>query len=114
MRSVNTISHNKINIELLSGCKKAIRDVLPDAEVILYGSRARGDAKNYSDYDLLIITNEQEDIKQEERIISNIYPIELESGEVISFIIYNRQKWESNLYKAMPFHKNIEQDGVLL
>ena len=55
MRSVNTISHNKINIELLNGCKKAIRDVLPDAEVILYGSRARGDAKNYSDYDLLII-----------------------------------------------------------
>ena len=64
MRSVNTISHNKINIELLTGCKKAIRDVLPDAEVILYGSRARGGAKNYSDYDLFIIPNEQDGVLQ--------------------------------------------------
>ena len=50
------------DIELLKHCKKAIRQVVPDADVILYGSRARGDATEYSDYDILVLTNGSADI----------------------------------------------------
>ncbi|MCH8217761.1 MAG: nucleotidyltransferase domain-containing protein, partial [Planctomycetes bacterium] len=35
--------------EILQQCKESVCRVLPDAEVILYGSRARGDAANDSD-----------------------------------------------------------------
>ena len=37
------------DIELLKRCKQAIRQVVPDVGVILYGSRARGDVDEYSD-----------------------------------------------------------------
>jgi predicted nucleotidyltransferase len=37
--------------ELLEHIKQAVREVEPDAEIILYGSRSRGDAVSESDCD---------------------------------------------------------------
>ncbi len=39
--------------KLLDQIKQAIHTVEPDAEIILYGSHARGDAYSDSDWDLL-------------------------------------------------------------
>ena len=102
------------DIELLKRCEKAIRQVVPDADVILYGSRARGDANKYSDYDILIIVNGSVDMALEERILDKIYPLELETCQVLTFIVYSQQDWNSPLYRAMPLHKNVDRDGVIL
>jgi len=101
-------------IELLRQCKKAIRQVVPDADVILYGSRARGDATEYSDYDILVLTSGSADIPVHEKMIESIYPLELDTGAVLTLVIYNRQQWHTPLYRAMPFHKNVDREGVLL
>ena len=82
--------------------------------MVLYGSRARGDAKKYSDYDLLVIVNGPVDMAVKERIIAKVYPLELESCEMLTLIVYNRQQWDSPLYRAMPFHKNVDREGVLI
>ena len=100
--------------EILQQCKQAICRVLPDAEVILYGSRARGDAAPDSDYDILVLTDKPVNVKMKEDLISSIYPTELETGAVMTLIAYNRKQWNSQLHKAMPFRKNIERDGVML
>jgi predicted nucleotidyltransferase len=99
---------------ILQQCKQAICRVLPDAEVILYGSRARGDAAPDSDYDILVLTDKPVNVKMKEDLISSIYPTELGTGAVMTLIAYNRKEWNSQLRKAMPFRKNIELDGVLL
>jgi predicted nucleotidyltransferase len=101
------------DVELLKKCKKAIRQVVPDADVILYGSRARGDANEYSDYDLLVLTNGLADIPVHKKMIENISPLELD-GAVLTLALYNRQQWNTPLYRAMPFHENIDRDGVVL
>jgi predicted nucleotidyltransferase len=55
------MDNNKEIFELIkaTACK-----YLPDAEVLLFGSRARKDSKPDSDYDILVITSLELDPKQ--------------------------------------------------
>jgi len=100
--------------ELLSRSKAAVMSVAPNADVILYGSRARGDAEEDSDYDVLVIAGGPVDMALEDRIRASVYPLELETGAVLTLIVYSRQEWDSPRQRATPFHKNVEREGVLL
>lgn len=105
---------NPIERDLLVRCKRAIQAVDPTADVILYGSRARGDADDDSDYDLLILTDGDSGLKREDMFRQSLYPLELETGAVLSVMAYNRQVWATPLYREMPFGKNVIRDGLLL
>jgi len=99
---------------LLTRCRSAIESVDSSAEVILYGSRARGDAEPDSDYDLLILTDGEVTLKREDVVRRKLFPIEIEIGAVFTVILVSRKDWNSALYGAMPFYQNIERDGVVL
>ncbi len=49
---------SKKDKELLLKLKGYIREIAPDAELLLYGSVARGSHGPESDYDILVLTNE--------------------------------------------------------
>lgn len=103
-----------IQKELLYRIKQAVHEIEPDADIILYGSRSRGDAVYTSDWDLLILVSGDLSDERIDRIRHNLYEVEWESSEVISSIIRNRDEWNSDLYQAMPFHKRVEQEGIRL
>jgi len=114
MKPIQSWNGSAQDVELLKRCKNAIRQVIPDADVILYGSRARGEATEYSDYDILILVNCPANVALEAKFVSKIFPLELESGAVLTLMTYSRQQWDTPLYRAMPFHENVDHDGVLL
>ena len=99
---------------LLRRCKAAVRRIVRDADVVLYGSRARGDAGEDSDYDIVVVVRGAVDMALEDRIRSEVYPLELETGAVITLMVYSRDDWDSPLSRAMPFRRNVEREGVLL
>ncbi|MBW6536858.1 MAG: nucleotidyltransferase domain-containing protein [Mariniphaga sp.] len=74
--------------------KKIVRrvsEIDPDAEVYLFGSRARGDFKKDSDWDLLILTNYPVTLKDEQRYRHHLIPLELETGEAFSTLYQTRE-----------------------
>jgi len=99
---------------LLKRCRTAAESLDLSAEVILYGSRARGDAQPDSDYDILILIDGEASLEKEDNFRRRLYSIELEIGAVVTVILVSRNDWNSALYKAMPFYQNIERDGVIL
>lgn len=95
-------------------CSKVIKEIDPSAEVILYGSRARGEAEPDSDYDLLILVDGEVTLEREDIFRRRLFPIELETGAVLTIILMNRKDWSSPLYSAMPLCQNIKKEGIIL
>ena len=100
--------------ELLERVKRAIREVEPEAEIILYGSRARNDSGEQSDWDFLILLDGPVDDDRINKIRHRLYEIEWQYDEVLCSMIRNREEWNSPLYENMPFHRNVEVDGITL
>jgi len=90
-----------------------IKRIDPKAKVVLFGSRARGDAKRDSDWDLLILINSQNIREKEELFRDKIFDLELETGEIISMFVYNNKDWTSR-HKVTPLYKSIKKEGVVL
>ena len=100
--------------KLLKRCKLVINDIDPAVEVILYGSRARGDAHPESDYDLLILTDKEANLEKEDAFRRKLFPIELETGAVLTVFLISKENWNSPLYAAMPFYQNVKREGIFL
>ncbi|MEQ8190324.1 MAG: nucleotidyltransferase domain-containing protein [Candidatus Eremiobacterota bacterium] len=92
--------------------KEAILKIDPGAHIILYGSRARNNHKIDSDWDFLILLKEKPDLQKTEAIRDVLYDIELDSGEIITTIIRDINEWNSTLYKATSFYKNVTKDAI--
>jgi predicted nucleotidyltransferase len=103
-----------IQKDLLKQVKNAVREIEVEAEILLYGSRARGDSIDQSDWDFLILLDGKVDDKRTDRIRHRLYEVEWETGEVISSIIRNKKEWNSRPYRSMPIHIVIEREGISL
>jgi uncharacterized protein len=99
---------------LLKQVKEAVLEIEPTAEVILYGSRARGDSNAQSDWDFLVLVDGPVDDDRIDRIRHRLYEIEWESDQILSSIVRSREQWNTSPLNATPFHQNVEIEGIAL
>ena len=81
--------------------------------LLLYGSRARGDHRPDSDWDLLVLVDKDEQQLQDFDLYA--YPfVEMgwQIGEEINPMLYTRKEWEKRHFT--PFYHNVETDKVVL
>ncbi len=93
--------------------KVASSSIPTGGRAILYGSRARGDARKKSDWDILIILDKDRLDQTDYDTIS--YPLVLlgcDLGEEINPIMYTSKEWEA--YSFTPFYKNVTREGITL
>jgi len=84
----------------------------PDSEIFLYGSQARGDSKKDSDWDLLILLNLKNiPFDLETKIMDDFYDIELETGVIISPLIYSKSDWIEKQSITTLF-ENVQKEGI--
>ena len=100
--------------EIVEKAKQAIRSVEPDAEIILFGSEARGDARPDSDIDLLVLlSGDKKSVDRELKISGQAMLLEIETGVNISPKIYLKKDWENRPF-VTPFYLNVMREGIAL
>lgn len=99
---------------MIDGLRAIANKVLPsNGHVYLYGSRARGDAHENSDWDLLLVFDKDKIDQSDYDQVS--YPFTLfgwEKGESVIPVLFTKKEWDENYYSS--FNQNVEHDRILI
>lgn len=91
----------------------SIHSLVPEAKAILFGSRARGDARPDSDVDILVILPDNKYANHFSRwkldIGDRMTDIELDHQVMISPLVVLKSIWES---RKTPFTINVANEGI--
>ncbi len=88
---------------------QAVRQLDPEAEVVLFGSRARGDSHDESDWDFLIISDKLVQKEEKRRLRDVLLDVELEQEVIISQIVMTPKDWKNAA--GRPLHEDITDEG---
>ncbi len=112
MKNIDQLNLKDNENAALQELKRRLLGRFPDAELIIYGSKARGDYDKDSDIDLLILVDKQVNTALEDEIINLAYDVELLHDVVFGLLIESKKIWNSEISRAMPIHWNVDREGV--
>ncbi len=99
---------------LLRNIGAIIRSELPKADVLRYGSVARGTQDVESDYDILVLSDAPLSRARQGMICSAIFDWELDEGIVESLLFRTQSEWDSAGLRRSPFRREVQWDAVAL
>jgi predicted nucleotidyltransferase len=80
-------------------------------EMLIYGSKARGQARAESDLDvLLVVKNQARGLKRDLRRIG--YLLAAKADVLPSILAYTQEEWESRKRSGSTFRQAVERDAV--
>lgn len=100
-------------LKITDRIRQTINQIDNKAEVILFGSRARGDERKDSDWDILVLTDYPVDLEREREFRYALCDLELETAESFSLFVYSKNEWTTK-HAVSSFYYNISQEGIQL
>ena len=95
--------------EFLQEVKRSVLEIDPQAEVWLFGSRARGDARDDSDWDFYVLTHKPVDHQFKRHLRDHLYDAGLHRDHVISTII--QSKVNTPFLTVTDLYQNVMEEG---
>jgi predicted nucleotidyltransferase len=83
-------------------------------KLILFGSRARGDAGPYSDMDVVVILDDASSEKDFDSVSDCAWEAGFENGIVIVPVTFTREEWENSPERYSLLAQAVETEGVPL
>lgn len=103
---------NDVEKSVLERFKTLLRERLHVFEIILFGSRARGDADMFSDMDLVVILDGEADDRSRDVVSDCAWEAGFESGIVVAPIVFSRAEWETDASRYSLLGKAVAQEGL--
>src|SRR5512132_2794337 len=100
------------NRQAIEAAAAALHARFPVTDIVLYGSKARGDSDPESDIDLLVLTARKLDWQEERTIIHELFDIGIRFDVLFSPLTVEAQSWREGLHSVLPIHIEVEREGV--
>lgn len=114
MRTLNDLTLRRNEREAIREATKLLKEGFPVKDVILFGSKARGDCDKESDIDLLLLTTQPLHWKERHAIIEALFDIEMKYDVVISIVVNTVYDWQEGICTILPIHAEIDREGITI
>lgn len=91
-----------------------VRAAFQVKNVILFGSKARGDSNENSDVDIMVIIEEEETKEKRNKLSEISFEVNYKYDTNIYAGLGYSSKWENKEYLSLPLPSNITKEGVEL
>ena len=108
----DSIEMDAKDLEIMTRLKALLQEKVELHRLILFGSRARGDAEPDSDMDVLVILNEPIS-GQARKIVSNsAWEAGFDDGVVVVPVVVSRESWENGPDRASLLAMAVREEGL--
>ena len=112
MRTVENLKLKKNEKSAIKEATRILKERFSVKEVILFGSKARGNSDRESDIDLLLLTTNPLDWRERHAIVDALFEVEMNHDVVISIIVNTHHDWNDGICTVLPIHEEISREGV--
>jgi DNA polymerase sigma len=85
-----------IQENILPDIKSQVHKIVPDAQVILFGSRANGTYTDESDWDILVLTKQLHSKATKWQIYDMLFPLSMQHSAFINLMLVQEDEWKNN------------------
>ena len=112
MNTLDNLSIKENEKNAILEASAMLRETFPVKEVVLFGSKARGDDDEESDIDLLILTSQPVSWNERKAINNALFEIQMKYDIIISALITTVTEWNEGPFSVLPIHGEISNHGV--
>jgi uncharacterized protein len=114
MKPIDQVPLNQQERDAIKAASSMLKQHFNVEQIILFGSKAPGDADRYSDIDLTVILREPVHWKTEKAIVERLFDIGITHDVIFTPMIVGSDEWKSRQFRAFPVFHEIQQDGALV
>ena len=112
MKTLDEIALADNERHAIEAAAAALQAQLPISDIVLFGSKARGDSEPDSDIDLLVLTERRLDGEEERAVVQALFDIGLRFDVVFGPLTVEARSWRQGLHSVLPIHAEVEREGV--
>jgi predicted nucleotidyltransferase len=114
LRTLDDLVLSRKEKEAIKEATGILKERFPVRDVILFGSKVRGDSDKDSDIDLLLLTTQPLHWKERHAIVDALFEVEMKHDVVISIVVNTVYDWREGICTVLPIYEEINREGVTI
>lgn len=99
--------------EMIKAMRNVLNSIDPTVQAILFGSRARGDAEEDSDWDVLVLIDKPHvSLSDYDKYSYPLRELGWDMDEIINPVLFSTKEWNENHFTM--FNHNVRNDGIAI
>lgn len=105
---------NAVDRKIVERLKHVLEQRVNLHQIILFGSRARGDFNAESDMDVLVVVDTPVTPEIRAAVSECTWQVGFDAGIMIAAVLFSRKEWEEGPEHYSPLAESVRADGVAI